>query len=350
MSFPHPAVTAARHAMIEALAGVPDGAAVLLAVSGGSDSMALTKVAMWAARGRIEVLSTTIDHGLRPESAAEALAVDRYLQRVVDASIVTQVQATVGDAGPEGNARAARYARIADIARAGGRMKGTGPLTVLLGHTADDQAETVLLGLGRGSGARSVAGMRAVGSLPGHDDVPMARPYLHMRRADLRTVCRELDLPWVNDPTNEIDGPWRAADGSPLRRSAIRHRVLPELDSALGGGVIEALGRTALMARDDDDALSAIAHEIGRELVRDSGDGVVIPAKELAAKPRALRTRILREALAKVARAGDVVYWHINALDRLACGVDNKRDIDVPGAFARRADDLIFIAPRAEKS
>ena len=121
MSYPHPALTAARHAMTETLAAVPDGGAVLLAVSGGSDSMALTKVAMWAARGRIEVLTTTIDHGLRPESGAEAAAVDRYLQRIVDSSIVTRVSPQ-GDDGPEGNARRARYERIAEIARAGGQM------------------------------------------------------------------------------------------------------------------------------------------------------------------------------------------------------------------------------------
>ncbi|MGV4348509.1 tRNA lysidine(34) synthetase TilS [Trueperella pyogenes] len=347
MSFPHPAVTAARRAMTAALASVPDGGAVLLAVSGGSDSMAMTKVAMWAARGRIEVLSATVDHGLRPESGAEALAVDRYLRRVLDTSIVTRIDVLAsGGEGPEGNARNARYDRLADIARAGGRLKGTGPLTVFLGHTADDQAETVLMGLGRGSGPRSIAGMRQRAALPGHDDVPMVRPYLHMRRADLRVVCSQLDIPWLDDPSNHIDGPWRAADGSPLRRSEIRHRALPALDTALGGGVTDALARTATMIRDDDDLLTSLAAHVRKQVT--SPDGVVV--KELARQPRALRARVLREILAEVGdRAGDIVYRHIDALDRLVCGADNNRELDLPGAHASRRADLLTIK-RAEKS
>lgn len=369
MSYPHPALTAARHAMTETLAAVPDGGAVLLAVSGGSDSMALTKVAMWAARGRIEVLTTTIDHGLRPESGAEAAAVDRYLQRIVDSSIVTRVSPQ-GDDGPEGNARRARYERIAEIARAGGQMVASrhagwdpagplaqwtsepdAPLPVLLGHTCDDQAETVLLGLGRGSGPRSIAGMRRIDALPDHPDVPMIRPYLHMRRRDLRVVCRELDLPWIDDPTNAPDGQWRAADGSPLRRSAIRHDILPNLDTALGGGVVDALARTADILRDDDDLLSTLALAIGRTAVTSRGAGVVIDCADLAHHPRPLRTRVLREAVTGVGKkSGELVYWHVDALDRLITGEDNKLHIDLPGAFARREDDLLYIAPStAEK-
>lgn len=369
MSYPHPALTAARHAMVEALEAIPDGGAVLLAVSGGSDSMALTKVAMWAARGRIDVFTTTIDHGLRRESGAEAKAVDHYLQRIVDTSIATRV-IPEGDDGPEGNARRARYERIADIARAGGNMIGarhTGwnpagplaqwtaspdaPLPVVLGHTADDQAETVIMGLGRGSGPRSIAGMRRIDSLPGHPDVPMIRPYLDMRRADLRIVCRELDLPWIDDPTNAPDGQWRAADGSPLRRNAIRHGVLPALDEALGGGVIDALGRTAAIIRDDDDLLSSLALAISQTIVHGRGGGVVIDCADLARHPRSLRTRVLRDAVAGVGKkSGDVVYWHVDALDRLVTGEDNRLHIDLPGAVARRENDYLNIAPTtAEK-
>lgn len=346
MSFPHPALTAARHAMSEALAPIPDGGSVLLAVSGGSDSMALTKVAMWASGGRLEVLSATIDHGLRPESGREALAVERYLRRVVDTPIATRVEvASSGGDGPEGNARAARYARLAQIARAGGKLKNTAPLTVLLGHTADDQAETVLMGLGRGSGARSISGMARRGHLPGHPDVPMVRPYLHLRRGDLRAVCRHLDLPWVEDPTNALDGPWRSASGAPLRRSDIRHRVMPALQEALGPGVVNALCRTATMAREDDEALSAAADRVGGDVTGSEG----IDVRALAAQPRAVRTRVLREAAGRVGRAGDIVYWHIDALDRLVCGADNNCELHLPGAYAYRRDNLLTLK-RAEKS
>ncbi|MDP9806636.1 tRNA(Ile)-lysidine synthase [Trueperella bonasi] len=353
--------------MTEALAAIPDGGAVLLAVSGGSDSMALTKVAMWAARGRIEVLTTTIDHGLRPESADEAKEVDRYLQRVVDSTVVTRV-IPQGDEGPEGNARRARYDRLAEIARAGGEMiagrhRGwnpagplaqwtdwpDAPLPVLTGHTADDQAETVIMGLGRGSGPRSIAGMRSIDSMPGHPDVPLMRPYLSMRRSDLRVVCRELDLPWVDDPTNEPDGQWRAADGGPLRRNAIRHEILPKLDTVLGGGVVDALIRTASIAREDDDLLSSLAQAISRDLLRSRGAGVVINCAALATHPRPLRARVLRAAVQEIG-SGELAYWHVDALDRLVTGEDNKIHIDLPGAYARRESDQLYIAPQPRRN
>ncbi|MDK8601708.1 hypothetical protein HMPREF3167_00190 [Trueperella sp. HMSC08B05] len=346
MSFPAPALTAARHAMSEALAPIPDGGSVLLAVSGGSDSMALTKVAMWASAGRVEVLAATVDHGLRPESGREALAVERYLRGVVDTPIATRVEvAAAGGDGPEGNARAARYARLAEIARAGGELKGCGPLTVLLGHTADDQAETVLMGLGRGSGTRSIAGMARRGHLPGHPDVPMVRPYLHLRRGELRAVCRVLDLPWLEDPSNDVNGPWRSADGGPLRRSQIRHRAMPALEEVLGHGVVDSLCRTAHMAREDDAALSKIAERVRADVTGPEG----IDVRALARAPRAVRTRVLREAAGGVGRPGDIVYWHIDALDRLVCGADNNRELDLPGAHACRRANLLTIT-RAEKS
>lgn len=338
--------------MQSALAAVPDGGAVLLAVSGGSDSMALVGPAMWAARGRIGVFTVTVDHGLRPESGAEAKAVGAYLDSIVDSAIVTRV-VPQGDAGPEGNARTARYGRIAQVARAGGELLTqqaalAGPLPVLLGHTADDQAETVLLGLGRGSGARSIAGMRARGWLPGTDDVPLIRPYLRLRRADLRQVCRAADHPWVEDPTNDLNGPWRAADGSPLRRSAIRHQVLPALAEVLGESVVDSLGRTARMARDDDDFLSELANSLRETctIEQQSGAVPVVVCKKLAAHPRPLRTRLLRELAAQAGgRPGELVYGHVAALDRLVCGADNKRQIDLPGAVARREAGIIYFRP-----
>lgn len=373
MSFPNPAVTAARHAMRAALGQLPEGSAVLLAVSGGSDSMALVGPALWAARGRVGVFTVTVDHGLRPESAAEAKAVDRFLSQRVDSSIATRVEPT-GTDGPEGNARVARYERIAQVARMGGQLLEqhggpAGPLPVLLGHTSNDQAETVLLGLGRGSGPRSIAGMRPHGFLPTTTDVPMIRPYLHLTRSQLRTVCRELDYPWVEDPTNELAGPWQAADGSPLRRSAIRHVALPALEQALGGGVVGALSRTAQMLRDDDDLLTTLANLLRQEVVVPAAEApaptlnpsaadfvvarpaagtpaVVVDCKKLATHPRPLRTRLLRELAAEVTgRPGELVYGHVDGLDRLIVGADNKRRIDLPGANAYREANYLYFQP-----
>src|SRR5699024_10892879 len=138
---------------------------------------------------------------------------------------------------PEAAARTARYAALADAAQ--------DAAAVLLGHTIDDQAETVLLGLGRGSGARSLAGMPAAAGL-------WRRPFLGLRRSDTEACCTALGLGWAEDPTNAPDGPWRRADGGPLRRAAVRHHVLPALEDALGPGVAEALARTAQRLRDDE--------------------------------------------------------------------------------------------------
>lgn len=267
MAHPHPLVSQARRALSAAFAQLPIGSAVLLAISGGADSMALAVSARYAARARaIELHSLTVDHGLRQESAHEARIVHERLTALGIAARVVRVH--VGDAsaggagqGPEGNARLVRYQALADEALRLGRERGAQAVPVFLGHNADDQAETVLLGLARGSGARSIAGMPRSGALPEHSDVPMVRPLLDMRSEHLRTVCRELDVAWVEDPTNQLTSEWRAADGSSLRRSALRYRVIPLLEEILGAGVVPALVRTGEMAAADDAALTQIARQ-----------------------------------------------------------------------------------------
>src|SRR5690625_7898388 len=88
------------------------------------------------------------------------------------------------------------------------------------------------------------------------------RPFLGLRRRDTEAVCAALGLRYVDDPTNAPDGPWRRADGGPLRRAAVRHHVLPALAEALGPGVPEALARTADRLREDEDYLARAADEL----------------------------------------------------------------------------------------
>lgn len=289
MSGPHPDVSAARHALARTFELLPVGATVLLAVSGGADSLALALSAVYAARERaIQLHSLTVDHGLRPESSQEAQEVAAQLTQLGIAARVTRVQLGArrgGEAlGPEGEARVARYAALAAEAHrlAQSRVQESGAaasrespgvnepsgetgqalapaVPVLLGHNADEQAETVLLGLTRGSGARSIAGMPRTGGLPGHPEVPMYRPLLDLTRQQLRTVCSELGVPWVEDPTNTLQSEWRAADGSALRRAAIRHEIMPLLAKVFGPGIVPALVRTGQLARHDDEALEQLA-------------------------------------------------------------------------------------------
>lgn len=231
-----------------------------MALSGGPDSLALTA----AAAAVFPTTALIVDHGLQAGSAAVAAAAQAQALAVgcVDARVLPVRVGSSG--GPEAAARAVRYAAL-DAARDGA--------PVLLGHTLDDQAETVLLGLGRGSGARSLAGMRVA-------DPPWFRPLLAQRRSVTVAACAERGLtPWA-DPHN----------GDPrFTRVRLRLEVLPLLEEVLGGGVAEALARTADALREDNDLLDAMAAE---RLSGAPGDGLAVAAvREL---PAAVRRRVLR--------------------------------------------------------
>jgi tRNA(Ile)-lysidine synthase len=239
------------------LAGVE---AWCVALSGGPDSLALTGVAA-ALRPTTALI---VDHGLQPGSDSVAEQARRQAMGLgcVAAQVLSVQVGRTG--GPEAAARATRYAEL-DARR-------TGP--VLLGHTLDDQAETVLLGLGRGSGARSIAGMRP-------HDPPWCRPLLGVRRAVTHAACAELGLtPW-QDPHN--------ADRR-FTRARLRREVLPLLEDVLGGGVAEALARTATALREDTELIDSLAQEA---LPQASCDGGLAVAA-LAGLPDPVRRRVIR--------------------------------------------------------
>lgn len=325
------AVLAARQAVRSVFSTLDPGTRVLVACSGGSDSLALAlAAAAEAEKAAIIPRAVTIDHGILPGSADQADAVRDQLSPIMPTTIVRI--GTGGGQGPEGNARAGRYEAIAAEARSLG-----GPALVLLGHTMDDQAETVLLGLGRGSGPRSIAGMRRMGYLPGTDDVPAARPFLHLRRETLRDACRGWRARWWDDPTNRADGPWRTADGMPLRRAAVRDNALPSLSSALAMDVREPLARTAELLQEDLDCLD----EIAELALADCGARSVLPLTVLRGQHRAIRTRMIRLWLLRHgARAGELTRWHVTSVESLIGGETGK-GIDVPGLRVERSRDAL---------
>jgi tRNA(Ile)-lysidine synthase len=254
-----------------------------VALSGGPDSLALTAAA-------VEVKPTIaliVDHQLQPDSPTVA-ATAREGALALGCIAAEVLRVDVGrTGGPEAAARTARY-RALDGARNGA--------PVLLAHTLDDQAETVLLGLGRGSGARSIAGMRP-------SDPPWYRPLLGVRRTVTQGACAELGLtPW-QDPHN--------ADRR-FTRVRLRTEVLPLLEDVLGGGVAEALVRTASALRVDTDTLDELAgHALG-ELSRDGALDTV----RLAAVPEALRRRVIRGWLLAGGARG-LTDKHIRGVDTL---------------------------------
>ena len=310
-------------------AGAPP--ALVVGLSGGADSLALALTTIdVAARAGIPVVTVTVDHGLRAGSGEEARRV-ADLATSLGARGVVETVAVDGPGGPEGAARDARRSALRAVAQREGAP-------ILLGHTMDDQAETVLLRLARGSGPSS---LRAITPVSRDDDgVTWLRPLLGLRRTDTEQACAQAGLAPLQDPTNDIDGPWRAADGSPLRRSALRHTAIPALASALGVDPVPALARTAALCAADDDALtqwaSALAASVapGEEHASETGHPSLAVSALLGA-PRAVRTRALREA-ARAAGIRALSSAHVDALDDLVVAWRGQGPIDLPGGIASR--------------
>lgn len=284
-----------------AAASLPQTRSWCVALSGGPDSLALTA----AAAAVLPTTALIVDHGLQAGSAAvAATARAQALDLGCVAARILPVQ--VGTAGgPEAAARTARYAAL-DAARGGD--------PVLLGHTLDDQAETVLLGLGRGSGARSLAGMQVC-------DPPWFRPLLAQRRAATRAACAELGLRAWDDPHNSDPR---------FTRVRLRREVLPLLEEVLGGGVAEALARTAAALREDTEVLDALAHEQLDALAAAAG----LRVDDVRELPDAVRRRVLRGWLLGVGAVG-LTDVQIRAVDALVTGWHGQGGVAVGAAVPR---------------
>ena len=303
-----PAVAAGRNLVRATLVDITPGSRVVIGVSGGADSLALAAVTAFVAeREAYDLRAVIVDHQLQERSAEVASRAAEQLATLgVPAEIVTVDVGSEG--GPEAAARAARYAALKD----------QGADVVLLAHTLDDQAETVLLGLGRGSGPRSIAGMSEMSGI-------FRRPFLALRRADTERICRFYDLEWWSDPHN--------TDPS-YRRSRIRAELMPLLEDVLGGGVAEALARTAELIREDLDFLDGLAE-------RDE----TLDTMSLLVMPDPVRSRILRNAALEAgARADELSSRHISAMNQLVTGWHGQVRVELPGGIAcvRLGDALTF--------
>ena len=344
---PHPAVAEARACVRCCLGDLEPGDLILAACSGGADSLALAAaLAHEAPRLGLRGGGVTVDHGLQEGSAAQASRVVAALG-ALGLDPVRQARVTVdglpGAGGPEAAARRARYTALDQVAHQ------TGAAVVLLGHSRDDQAETVLLGLARGSGARALAGMPARRGR-------FRRPLLGLGRATLREACLAQGLdPW-DDPHN--------CDPS-YARVRVRRHALPALEETLGPGIAEALARTAAQLSADCDALDAIARteewriqpagppEPGPAARAGNGAGAgdgatilsVADIEGLGALAPAIRTRVLRQAaLLAGCPGGSLTAAHVAALDALVTGWHGQRGADLPGAVRvqRRYGRLLF--------
>ncbi|MFW6033952.1 MAG: tRNA lysidine(34) synthetase TilS, partial [bacterium] len=329
-----------RRAVRETLAELAPRRPVLVACSGGPDSLALAAaVAFVAERGGHRAGAVTVDHGLSPGSADRARQVAAAMSDLgLDPVEVVHVLVTAAGRGPEGDARAARYGALDAAA------SRHGAAAVLLGQTRDDQAETVLLGLARGSGARSLAGMAPVS---GH----YRRPLLALPRETVRSAVPAGVVPW-EDPDN-VDPAYA--------RARVRHRVLPVLESELGPGVAAALARTADLLRADADGLDEWADRAAEQCLvaarpadrRDArahkgtdGDTEVrLDVPQLSALPLAVRSRVLRRAaIVAGSPPTDLTAGHVQSLDALVTRWHGQRGIDLPGGVrAARRGQMITL-------
>jgi len=313
-----PVVGTARKMLQDALAaaGYPDR--VLVACSGGPDSLALAAVAAYfGRRGHVDghpvsVGAVVVDHQLQPGSAAVAATTARTLDELgLSPVTIRTVDVASSGAGPEAAARDARHVALEAAA------DEAGAAAILLGHTLDDQAEQVLLGLARGSGTRSLAGMRpARGRL--------LRPFLGLRRADTLEICRVEDLePW-HDPSNT----------DPVyARSRTRVEVLPLLEDKLGPGVAESLARTAAILQLDADYLEDVANDTFERLRQQTGEEISLPEAGLRDLAPAVRFRVIAKAAAAVG-GQQPSYQRLLAAEALLRRQGSAGPVELPGAVS----------------
>jgi tRNA(Ile)-lysidine synthase len=305
-----------------------DAPLVLVALSGGPDSLALA-VALGFEQGKCGVRAgaVIVNHGLQEGSTEVAeRAAEQARAAGLSPVIVRRVSVAETGRGPEADARASRYAAFDAVARE------THAAAVLIGHTLDDQAETVLLGLARGSGARSLAGMRLIS--PTDTNVPtpdlmIVRPLLGLRRDVVAQSLADQGIePW-QDPQN--------ADSS-YARVRVRSNVLPLLEAELGPGVSEALARTAAQLTDDADYLDAVAAETVESMVSNQR---TLSTEILAPLHPAIRIRCLRIWLGRELGPTQLSAAHLAAVDELVTNWHGQAAVDIPGGVVERLENAL---------
>ena len=326
-----PAIADVRRAVREgfAAAGLQAGDLVLVACSGGADSLALAAAAAFEAprypdedaqSPGLKVGAVVIDHGMQKGSAEIAGETAHKLSVLGLFPVEIRTVIVGNDGGPEAAARSARYAAIDEVA------EQTGANAVLLGHTLNDQAETVLMGLARGSGGRSLNGMAAVSGL-------YLRPLLGITRETTENFCADSGLePW-HDPMNQDEA---------YTRVRVRKNLLPALEAELGPGIAEALARTADTLREDEEVLAQLALDAYKKVAKERATRIDIGVEEFKALPLAIRHRLIALA-AVVLQAPMLARVHILAIDALVDDWHGQKPLTLPGIRVERTGETIAL-------
>jgi tRNA(Ile)-lysidine synthase len=295
-----------RLAVRSELEDIAAGDSVLVAASGGADSSALAAALLLECKTKsIKVIALIIDHGLQKNSADVTHETKRTLTKIGYENIeIRRVSVEITD-GLEASARRARYQALSDV------TNSHNAVAVFLGHTKDDQAETVLLGLARGSGSRSLSGMASRVDR-------YRRPLLSITRAQTEAACEEAGIKFWQDPHNQ---------SMEFTRVRVREVVLPTMEKEIGPGISDALARSAKLLRDDADALDYLSDEIFSKL-----EPASLEISKLESQPRAIRTRILRRAIYLAgAPQGSLSAEHIEPVEALITAWKGQGPISLPG-------------------
>ena len=295
-----------RLAVRRELEDIAAGETVIVAASGGADSSALAAALLPECETRaIKVVALIVDHALQKNSSDVAHEAKKELAKIgYDNIEIRRIKVEVTD-GLEASARRARYAALNDVANMHNAV------AIFLGHTKDDQAETVLLGLARGSGTRSLSGMA-------QRIDQYRRPLLSITRSQTEAACDEIGIKFWRDPHNQ---------SMEYTRVRVRENVLPMMEKEIGPGVTDALTRSAKLLRDDADALDQWAEEVLYDL-----DPISLDIATLETLPRAIRTRIFRRAIYLAgAPSGSLTADHIEPVESLVTAWKGQGPVSLPG-------------------
>ena len=279
---------------------------VCIGVSGGADSLALAAAAKLESKNfSIDLVAVIVDHGLQANSAEIAEFAKQQLIKLGFQDIfVGRASVQITD-GLEASARRARYKVFQQA------IETYGPNTFLLGHTKNDQAEGVLLGLARGSGTKSLSGMQEVSGI-------FVRPLLGIDRATTEIACHESNIEYWVDPHNS---------NQDFTRVRVRENILPLLENDVGPGIIDALARSAKILREDATALDEWAENVFRQV-----EPMDIEISILATLPVAVRSRVLRMAIyAAGAPAGSISAAHLEPIEAFVSDWRGQGHTSLPG-------------------
>ena len=300
------------------------GQKLLVAVSGGADSLALASAVEFEAKKLgLKIAAAVIDHSLQKDSDKVAAQTAKTLASLGFEEVIVK-KVSVGKAGgPEAAARTARYTALETI------RQQTRSHFIVLGHTSSDQAETVLLGLVRGSGSKSLSGMsEKTGSL--------LRPMLGIERATTEAFCKDSGIKYWLDPQNKDEK---------FLRVMIRKHVLPFLEKQLGGSVAASLVRTSDQLREDNAYLDSQAGKSFKRYAKVSGSGISFDAQLIGKLPWAILHRVIKKALDGF--GSESSRTHVLAVSDLILSWHGQKPLALPGVrVVRKGNTITFESNR----